>query len=989
MSEMPEPSADITFDLRFKIISCRKLLKGDRNSSDPYVKIMLGKRELHRTKHMLKTLNPVFGTQHENAFSEKVNYGVLKAVGGISIEVKDWDRIGTNDLIGLCKIPPAELLELAKNGKLRTVRLQVPPGRKETDAGFITLSVQDIGDDSDGWSSSESEKAPDDNVAAPLPNLDFRTSIVDAMGTSHPPYDKELFIEIMSCRNLIAGDSNGTSDPYVEIKMGSKVLHTTLWIQNTLNPAYSVDHKNIYILKCTAKVLWSNGGIELLVKDHDVGISAFGMTDDELGYCKIPAQKLYEYNGEYSEFKLQLPRNSKLGVGATSAGSISIRVRESKLEDEDEKAAAEVAAVAAFDEKSEVEDDRDQWDAEAAYSVIKPKREKLYVEDSESSSDSSDMYMESTDEERQPKKPTSFGAAAAVTQSDDSSDEEMPEPTGLAEQTTSKWGNQKGVGGRGGRGELYVPSMHPGDMFDKEIEALEEKHMDTSDDDTNASLDPKQTVNDMWEQMVEKDARIKELQQEVDVLKDENKELRMELKKSRYTRKTNKPPKKKKSSKVPLAAKVPLAKKRVSNGEEEQEADTQDKAPKVEVTAIPKSALKQGKFSALDFDGPSDDDTACTGGTAEKPKEEEITSEKPGTGFRSLDFGLDAPTFSSDESDDGLESKDKAPERGITPIKSIISPQSTTRGTVLAPTRGIPGVRLSEIGQDSSPKSAGTILAPTRGIPGVRLSEIEPETTSPKEPASPDKRGVRFHSKSPPRSPTRSVGNSTDSSDEDLSPNRGLLGKMGLTDSLVGRFSLYSFIQTRSNDEDTLEGDGVNCPPDFDRKHKDMQFAQMDFCGIAASKDKESLRNVTNAMPSLAFNPSNIIPRDEDSDEERRRNMVGVSVDKDWERSSSRSLGSNLEQTTTTVLSQTAIHQTKISGRRVFELEQQVQELKEELELALANPGGYEKASLEVQLKVAHDSKKQLEADNERLQKMNKIQKMALFEMSTKNKGFW
>ena len=50
-----EPSADATLDLTIRIVSCRKLLKGDWDSSDPYVKIMLGKKELHRTKYLLKT----------------------------------------------------------------------------------------------------------------------------------------------------------------------------------------------------------------------------------------------------------------------------------------------------------------------------------------------------------------------------------------------------------------------------------------------------------------------------------------------------------------------------------------------------------------------------------------------------------------------------------------------------------------------------------------------------------------------------------------------------------------------------------------------------------------------------------------------------------------------------------------------------------------------------------------------------------------------
>mmetsp|Transcript_16701 Transcript_16701/g.40711 ORF Transcript_16701/g.40711 Transcript_16701/m.40711 type:complete len:993 (-) Transcript_16701:32-3010(-) len=982
----PEPPADTTFDLTFRVVSCRKLLKGDRNSSDPYVKIMLGQKELHRTKYLLKTLNPVFGHQHDNQFTAQINYGDLAKAGGVNIEVKDWDRIGNNDLIGLANIEPAKLLSAAKIGKPTTFRLEVPPGRSEKDAGFITLCVMDISDDSDGWSSESSgpEKAIDDDVVAPLPSMDFRNSVAESMGVAPPSYDKEMLIEIMSCRGLIAGDRGGTSDPYVEIKMGTTVLHKTLWIEKTLNPAYSVDHKNIYILKCSAQELWSNGGIELLVKDKDMGIAALGMVDDELGYVKIPPQQLYDYTGVYTELKLNLPRGSKLGEGVTKAGTISIRVRETNLVDKDETAAAEVEALGSG-RNSVMVDDRAEWEAEAAFSTIKPKREKLYMEDSDSSSDSSDMYMDSSEDEGPPKKPVSVGAAA---KRNASSDEEMPGPTDLNEQVSSKWGNQKGVGGRGpgaagrggrgggaamagrgGQAELYVPSIHPGDMFDQEVEALKAMHAENSDEE---SLEPKENATDTWEQLVEKDTKIKELEQEVDLLKEQNKELRMELKRSRYTHKANKPPKKKKDNKIPLA------KKGSSNSIEEKTVPKEEEKPKAEVSPVPKSALKKGKFSALDFDGPSDDEE----------DEKSDPNLAPKTKFGGLDFGLDAPTFSSDESDDDDTKEKKAPKRGVAPASSVVSPSGVTRGmNVLAPsTRGIPGVRLSEM--EAAPASPGKVLSPSRGIPGVRMSEIEPET--------PEKRAVRFNSQSSPMktpSDTRSAEyystDDGDSTDEELSPNRGLLNKMGLTDSVVDRVSLYSFIQGRPEVEDTVEED-TNDPPDFDRKHKDMEFAKLSFVGVAGSKDKEAFRGKggINAMPSLAFNPSAILTEDEDSDEEHRRNMVGVSVDKDW-MGSNRSLPSNLEQTTTTVLSQTAIQQTKISGRRVIELEQQVHELQEELELALANPGGYEKASFEVQLKVAKDNNKKLASDNERLQKMNKIQKVALFDMNKKHKGFW
>ena len=50
------PSPGDMVSLLIKIDSCRDLLAGDRNGfSDPYVKVELGEKTLHKTNHILKT----------------------------------------------------------------------------------------------------------------------------------------------------------------------------------------------------------------------------------------------------------------------------------------------------------------------------------------------------------------------------------------------------------------------------------------------------------------------------------------------------------------------------------------------------------------------------------------------------------------------------------------------------------------------------------------------------------------------------------------------------------------------------------------------------------------------------------------------------------------------------------------------------------------------------------------------------------------------
>lgn len=49
---LPEDGEELS--LTIQIVSCRDLLVADGKSSDPYVKVLLGEKELHQTKHVTK-----------------------------------------------------------------------------------------------------------------------------------------------------------------------------------------------------------------------------------------------------------------------------------------------------------------------------------------------------------------------------------------------------------------------------------------------------------------------------------------------------------------------------------------------------------------------------------------------------------------------------------------------------------------------------------------------------------------------------------------------------------------------------------------------------------------------------------------------------------------------------------------------------------------------------------------------------------------------
>jgi hypothetical protein len=289
----------------------------------------------------LFSLNPVFGPDLnlQNQFTATINYGELKSKGGLTFEVKDWDRIGSNEVIGLLTVSPEKLMELAASAssgssEATELRLQTPPKRKEPNAGFLTIRV--VQQNAAGIGSSGSATTSISIHSGEVPPSPPPSLASSEEETTPPSTSKELLIEIVSCRDILAADKSSTSDPYVKIKLGGKDVHKTSHIEKTLNPAFSSAHKNAYIIKCPAKELYAKKGIELVVY-HDKG--ALGFTNDDLGSVKISGAQLYNAP-EDQDMELPLtPPKKKDGASAAAAdaaGFITIRVREATLGDKDE-----------------------------------------------------------------------------------------------------------------------------------------------------------------------------------------------------------------------------------------------------------------------------------------------------------------------------------------------------------------------------------------------------------------------------------------------------------------------------------------------------------------------------------------------------------------------------------------------------------------------------------------------------------------------------
>ena len=88
------------------------LLSADINSSDPYVCVEDGRQRLHKTEVVSKTLNPVWTLSTGSLFLIQTTLSDFFAnAKDIEFVVKDYDRVGDNDILGRVLVPKKDLLQ--------------------------------------------------------------------------------------------------------------------------------------------------------------------------------------------------------------------------------------------------------------------------------------------------------------------------------------------------------------------------------------------------------------------------------------------------------------------------------------------------------------------------------------------------------------------------------------------------------------------------------------------------------------------------------------------------------------------------------------------------------------------------------------------------------------------------------------------------------------------------------------------------------------
>mmetsp|Transcript_36349 Transcript_36349/g.79135 ORF Transcript_36349/g.79135 Transcript_36349/m.79135 type:complete len:1145 (+) Transcript_36349:145-3579(+) len=132
---------DVTVEILVEIVSAWGLMAVDLNGkSDPYVRASFEGKELHRTKDISNTLEPIYTVKTGSLFLFSTTLRKLfDAREGLKFTVKDYDTVGKNETLGVAVIPPRTLYDA--NGERMVLPLAPEVGEKFAKGGngFIAI----------------------------------------------------------------------------------------------------------------------------------------------------------------------------------------------------------------------------------------------------------------------------------------------------------------------------------------------------------------------------------------------------------------------------------------------------------------------------------------------------------------------------------------------------------------------------------------------------------------------------------------------------------------------------------------------------------------------------------------------------------------------------------------------------------------------------------------------------------------------------------
>jgi hypothetical protein len=102
---------DDTIHLLVEIVSATDLPVADLASTDPFVVVLMGGRQVHKTKVVSKTLDPIWTLRKGSLFLLSMTpEAFFSCSSGMTFCLKDYDAVGSNDVLGQVVVGLDELL---------------------------------------------------------------------------------------------------------------------------------------------------------------------------------------------------------------------------------------------------------------------------------------------------------------------------------------------------------------------------------------------------------------------------------------------------------------------------------------------------------------------------------------------------------------------------------------------------------------------------------------------------------------------------------------------------------------------------------------------------------------------------------------------------------------------------------------------------------------------------------------------------------------
>lgn len=108
--------------LLVEIVGATDLPAGDLLTSDPYVWCFFNHKEVHKTKHIIRTLDPIWTLKTKGLFILEVTAEELFQGDGLHLAVMDFDTVGKDERLGTCQVDARTMYDC--NGERLTFDLE-------------------------------------------------------------------------------------------------------------------------------------------------------------------------------------------------------------------------------------------------------------------------------------------------------------------------------------------------------------------------------------------------------------------------------------------------------------------------------------------------------------------------------------------------------------------------------------------------------------------------------------------------------------------------------------------------------------------------------------------------------------------------------------------------------------------------------------------------------------------------------------------------